>query len=429
MAMASGIEKRSIEQIRADFPGLHQEINGFPLVYLDNAATAQKPRAMIEATSDFYAKQYANVHRGIHTLSQKATDRFEAVREKIRVVLHAPEADEIIFTKGCTEAINLVATCYAVPTLKPGDEILLTGLEHHSNIVPWQLAAQATGAIVKAAALTDLGELDFEAFRGLVNERTKIVACVHISNAIGTINPIKQIIAEAKKFGAVCLVDGAQAGPHAPIDVVDLGADFYTLSCHKMYGPTGVGVLWGRRPLLETMPPYQGGGSMIRKVTFEETTFAEIPAKFEPGTPNIAGFIGFGATLDYLANLNAAESRPDWTRSDWVRSMDAIGAYECELEVYGRERLESIAGVRVLGPQTGKAAILSFTCEGVHPHDIGHFLDLKGIAVRVGHHCCQPTMRHFEVAATTRASLGLYNTKDELDRLAEAVAEAVTFLS
>jgi cysteine desulfurase/selenocysteine lyase len=402
---------------RADFPALHQTINGHPLTYLDNAATAQKPQAVTDAIDRLLAHDYANVHRGVHTLSQRATEEFEAVRTRVRRMLNAADEREIIFTKGCTESINLVAQSYLRPRLRPGDEILLTELEHHSNIVPWQLVAEATGAVIRVAPIDDNGVVTPEAFRAQLSERTRMAAFIHVSNALGTVTQVAELTALAHRAGAKVLVDGAQAGPHLPIDVQSIGADFYTLSCHKHYTPTGVGVLYGRLSLLEDMPPYQGGGSMIDSVTFEKTTYAPVPAKFEPGTPNIVGVIGMGAALDALAGCSDGE----WTRAEWVRMMNEIDAHERSLRVYGAELLRAIPGVRLYGEQPHMAGILSFTVAGVHPHDVGTVLDSQGVAVRAGHHCCQPLMRRLGVPATVRASLALYNQPADLQRLAAGV--------
>lgn len=419
--MISSTATYSVERVRADFPILQETIQGAPLAYLDNAATAQKPRRMIEATVRLLEHNYANVHRGVHSLSQRATEQFEAVRDKVRVVLNARESREVVFTKGCTEGINLVAQSAMRPRLAPGDEILVTAMEHHSNFVPWQILAQQTGATLRAVPMTETGELDLEAFESLLGPRTKVFACVHVSNSIGTVNPVRDLVARARAAGAICLVDGAQAGPHLPVDVQAIGADFYTLSCHKMYAPTGVGILYGRAELLDAMEPYQAGGGMIRSVSLEGTTYADAPDRFEPGTPNIIGFIGYGATLDYLASLGG--SAAPWTREDWVRAMNAIGTHEDAVAAYGRERLAAIPGLRMIGTAKSRASIISFVLDGVHAHDVGQVLDAAGVAVRVGHHCCQPTMRHFEVAATVRASLGLYNTREEIDQLADGLEQ------
>ncbi|CAN1546547.1 csdA Selenocysteine lyase/Cysteine desulfurase [Fimbriimonadaceae bacterium] len=402
---------------KSDFPNLLTAVNGQALAYLDSAASAQKPHAATEATTAFVEHQYANVHRGVHTLSQLATDAYELVRDQVKVILNAADRNEIIFTKGCTESINLVAQSFARPLLQPGDEILLTELEHHSNIVPWQLAAQASGAKVIAARIHDNGELDIDDFKAKLNSRTKIVAFTHISNALGTILPAKEMTEMAHAVGATVLIDGAQSGPHAAIDVQEIGADFYVLSIHKMYGPTGVGVLYGKLNLLEAMPPYQGGGSMIRSVSFEETTFAELPAKFEAGTPNIAGVVGLGATLDYIAG-------PNWNRDSWVRRVTEIGNYEAVVREYGVSQLAEIEGLSVYGDAEEMAGIISFTLKNVHPHDLGTILDQHGVAVRAGHHCCQPLMKRLGVPATARASIAAYNDLEDMDRLASAVIAA-----
>lgn len=409
-----------VQAARADFPALNQRIGKHPLVYLDNAASAQKPSRMIEETKRFLEQDFSNVHRGVHTLSQRATEQFEAVRDKVRIVLGAADSSEIVFTKGCTEGINLVAQSLARNTLKPGDEILVTTMEHHSNLVPWQIVAEQTGAKVVAIPLNECGELAEGAFESLLSDRTKFFACVHVSNSIGTVNPVAELIAKAKGVGAICLVDGAQAGPHMAVDVQELGADFYTLSCHKMYAPTGVGVLYGRRELLDSMPPYQGGGGMIELVTLEKTTYAAPPERFEAGTPNIVGIIGFGASLDYLASLVGSKA---FTREAWVKAMQAIEAHERALLEYASPLLERIPGVRIIGTAKNKAAILSFTFDNIHAHDVGQILDSLGVAVRVGHHCCQPLMKHFGLPATARASFGLYNDFADADRLAEALTK------
>lgn len=409
---AAGTRIDISQKVRKDFPALRQTVRGKPLVYLDSAATALKPESVIEATRAYYAENSTNVHRGVHTLSQLATDAFEATRGKVRAFLNAKEEEEVIFTKGCTEGINLVAQCYARSFLKAGDEIVITTMEHHSNIVPWQIVCEQVGAVLKVAPISNDGEVILEEYEKLLSDRAKIVAMVHISNSIGTVNPVRQMIAMAKKQGAVCLVDGAQAGPHLPIDVQEIDADFYTLSCHKIYGPTGTGILYGKRTLLEEMPPYQSGGSMIRTVSFEKTTYAEIPAKFEPGTPNIAGFIGLGAAIDYVQGVGK----------------EAISAYESELLAYGTELLGGIPGLTLRGRAKEKAGVLAFTLDGVHPHDIGTVLDSEGIAIRAGHHCTMPLMKRMGVPATARASVGMYTTKDELDALAEGIRKAIGIL-
>jgi cysteine desulfurase/selenocysteine lyase len=413
----------ALDAIRAEFPILRQDIHGYPLAYLDTAASAQKPRAVIEATSRFYERDYANVHRGVHTLSQRATDLFEATREKVRRVLNAGSLEEIVYTKGCTEGINLVAQSYARPRLKKGDEVLVTHMEHHSNLVPWQILCEQTGATLRAMPMNNVGELELGELDVLVSERTKVAAFVHVSNSIGTINPIRQMIRTVRQRSeAICVVDGAQAGPHLPIDVRDLDVDFYTLSCHKMYAPTGVGILYGRSDRLAETPPYQAGGGMIREVQIERTTYADPPERFEPGTPNIAGFVGYGAALDFVASLGGGGA--DWERKHWVAAMERIGAHEQDLLSLGTRLLQGIPGVRIIGLAKEKAGILSFEVDGVHPHDVGQVLDSLGVAVRVGHHCTQPVMRHFGVSATTRASFGFYTTPDEVERLAEGIKKA-----
>lgn len=416
-------EPLDLDAVRAEFPVLSQSVNGHPLAYLDTAASAQKPRGVIEATSRFYERDYANVHRGVHTLSQRATDLFEATREKVRLVLNAEHRDEIVYTKGCTEGINLVAQSYARPRLRPGDEVLATHMEHHSNLVPWQILCEQTGATFRAIPMNAVGDLDLQRLEDLVSERTKVFACVHVSNSIGTINPVGEMIGLVRaRSAAICVVDGAQAGPHLPIDVRALDPDFYTLSCHKMYAPTGVGILYGKRALLAETPPYQAGGGMIREVRIEGTTFAEPPERFEPGTPNIAGFVGYGAALDFVASLGGGCA--SWGREHWAAAMERIGAHEHALLALGTELLSTIEGLRIVGNAADKAGILSFVLEGVHSHDVGQVLDSVGVAVRVGHHCTQPVMKHFGVAATTRASFGVYSTPDEVARLADGVRKA-----
>ncbi len=416
-------EPLDLDAVRAEFPVLSQSVNGHPLAYLDTAASAQKPRGVIEATSRFYERDYANVHRGVHTLSQRATDLFEATREKVRLGLNAEHRDEIVYTKGCTEGINLVAQSYARPRLRPGDEVLATHMEHHSNLVPWQILCEQTGATFRAIPMNAVGDLDLQRLEDLVSERTKVFACVHVSNSIGTINPVGEMIGLVRaRSAAICVVDGAQAGPHLPIDVRALDPDFYTLSCHKMYAPTGVGILYGKRALLAETPPYQAGGGMIREVRIEGTTFAEPPERFEPGTPNIAGFVGYGAALDFVASLGGGCA--SWGREHWAAAMERIGAHEHALLALGTELLSTIEGLRIVGNAADKAGILSFVLEGVHSHDVGQVLDSVGVAVRVGHHCTQPVMKHFGVAATTRASFGVYSTPDEVARLADGVRKA-----
>lgn len=412
-----------IEEIRRDFPILGTSVNRHPLVYLDNGATSQKPAAVIEALKRYWQETNANVHRGVHHLSQKATHQYDYSRELMQTLLNARSPKEIVFTAGCTAAVNLVAETWGRTNLTPGDEILISTMEHHSNIVPWQLIAERTGARVRAIPITDVGEIDLEAYEQMLNERTKMVGLVHVSNALGTINPVGDMIAMAHKVGAKVLIDGAQAAPHMRVDVQAIDADFYVVSCHKMYAPTGVGILYGKEALLNAMPPYQGGGDMIHTVSFEKTTFAELPSKFEAGTPNIAGAVGLGATVEYLASLGARLlDDPDATLK--VR-LDACYGWmeerEAELTRYGTGALSEIPGLTITGTASHKAAILAFTLDCAHPHDVGTILDSEGIAVRTGHHCCMPLMRRLGVPATTRASLGIYNTKQEIDRLVEGV--------
>ena len=376
-------------------------MRGKPLVYLDNAATAQKPRAVIDAVTRFYAAENANIHRGVHYLSERATVAYDAVRQQVARFVNAASPAEIVFTRGTTEGINLVAQSWGRTQLRPGDEILITGMEHHSNIVPWQLVAAQTGAVVRAVPLTDVGELDLAAFDRLLTDRTRLLAVVHLSNALGTINPVRWMVSRARERGIVTLVDGAQSAPHLPVDVQALDCDFFAFSGHKVFGPTGVGVLYGRAALLEAMPPWQGGGDMIETVTLERSTFAPPPARFEAGTPMIAQVIGLGAALAYVEAIG----RP------------AIGVWEEELLGYATERVREIEGIRLVGTAREKASVLSFVVDGVHPHDVGAVLDDEGIAIRAGHHCAQPVMQRFGVPATARASFALYNTRDEVDTL------------
>jgi cysteine desulfurase/selenocysteine lyase len=392
--------------LRKDFPILQQRVRGKPLVYLDNAATAQKPQTVIDAVSRFYAHENANIHRGVHHLSEQATAAYDAVREKTARFLNARSPREVVFTRGTTESINLVAQSYGRTFLAAGDEILITGMEHHSNIVPWQLVCEQTGAVLRAAPLTSSGEIDLEAFRALLNDRTRFVAVVQLSNALGTINPVKRLIAWAHARNIPVLVDGAQSAAHLPVDVRDLDCDFFAFSGHKLFGPTGVGVLYGRESLLERMPPYQGGGGMIGSVTLAHSTWAPLPAKFEAGTPMIAQVIGLGAAIDYVSRVG----------------LPAIASWEQELLQYATRLVSRIEGVRVIGTARDKASVLSFVLDGVHPHDVGTVLDDVGIAIRAGHHCAQPTMQHFGVPATVRASFACYNTKEEAELLADSVA-------
>jgi cysteine desulfurase/selenocysteine lyase len=394
-----------VERIRADFPILARKIGGKPLVYLDNAATAQKPRAVIEAIERYYREQNANIHRAVYRLSEEATQEYESVRARVARFLNAAEAREIVFVRGTTEAINLVAHSFVRPRLRPGDEVLITAMEHHSNIVPWQIVCEERGARLRVAPMNRSGELLVEEFEKLLSERTKIASLVHVSNSLGTVNPVKELVALARSRGVPVLVDGAQAAPHYPVDVRDLGCDFYALSGHKLFGPTGIGVLYGRAELLEQMPPYQGGGDMILSVSFARTIYAPIPAKFEAGTPHIAGVVGLGAAIDYLGSLDRAQ----------------IAAHEADLLAYATERLSELPGLRILGTAAHKAAVISFVLEGIHPHDVGTIVDQEGVAIRTGHHCTQPVMEFFGVPATARASFALYNTREEVDALVRAL--------
>jgi len=394
-----------VERIREDFPVLKQTIHGKPLVYLDSAATAQKPFAVIDAIRKFHEVDCANIHRGVHELSQRSTAAYEETRTKAKRFLNSKSKSELIFVRGTTEAVNLVSNTWGRKNVKAGDEIVISAMEHHSNIVPWQMLCEEKGATLRVIPMNDRGELILEEYERLLNPRTKMVAFCHVSNALGTINPAAEMIAMAHKAGALTLVDGAQAAPHMKIDVQALDADFYAFSGHKVFGPTGIGILYGKSKLLNAMPPYQGGGDMIRTVTFEKTTYNDLPYKFEAGTPNIAGGIGLGAALDYATHLG----------------LDRIAAYEHELLVYGTEALSQIPGLRLIGTARDKAAVLSFVMEGIHPHDIGTVLDRQGIAVRTGHHCAQPVMDWFQVPATTRASLACYNTAAELDALVAGI--------
>ena len=393
---------------RADFPILAERIHGKPLVYLDNGASSQRPIAVLDAERRYAEHMHANVHRGVHTLSQRATDAYEGARERVRVFLNARSSREIIFTRGTTEAINLVAQSYARPRLGPGDEILITWLEHHANIVPWQMVAAATGARLVAAPINRRGELDLEAFASLLNERTRIVATAHVSNALGTVLPVRDIVALAHARQVPVLFDGAQAVPHSVVNVRALDCDFYAFSAHKMYGPTGIGVLYGRESLLEAMPPWQGGGDMILTVSFTGTTYNELPHKFEAGTPNMGGAVGLAAAIDYLDGIGLAR----------------IAEYEHGLLDYATARLSTVDGLTIVGTAREKASLVSFTLEGVHPHDLGTILDQAGIAIRTGHHCAMPVMEYFGVPATARASFAFYNTRAEIDLLVEAVAAA-----
>lgn len=411
------------QQRRREFPILDLQIDGRSLVYLDNGATSQKPQSVLDVLQTYWTAQNANIHRGVHHLSQLATREYDAARETVRVFLNAAQSREIIFTKGCTESVNLVAHGLARNgTLGEGDTVLVSLMEHHSNIVPWQLEAERVGAKVLPIPITERGEIDLDAYDALLRaNRVKVVGIVHVSNSLGTVNPVKEIVARAHAAGALVLVDGAQAGPHTLVDVQDLDADFYTLSCHKMYAPTGVGVLYGKRALLEALPPYQGGGDMIRVVSFERTTFAELPAKFEAGTPNIAGVIGLGAAIRYIAGLSGHET---FSRDALADAFELIGRHEHRLTVRATDALQEIPGLRITGTAPQKAGIVAFTLPHVHPHDIGTILDQDGIAIRAGHHCCMPLMRHMGVPATARASFALYNTEEEVDALVASVRKA-----
>ena len=395
-----------LTSIRADFPILRQRIHGKSLVYLDNAASVQKPKAVIDAISECYSGYYANIHRGVHLLSERSTMAYEGAREKVRAFLNAASTQEIIFTRNTTESINLVASSFGGSAVKAGDEIIITGMEHHSNIVPWQLLCDRTGAVLKVAPFTDAGELILEEYERLLNSgRVKLAAFVHISNALGTINPVKMMVDLAHARGVPTLVDGAQSVPHLTVDVQNLDCDFYAFSGHKLYGPSGVGVLYGKQALLDAMPPYQGGGDMISVVTFEKTEYADLPNKFEAGTPNIAGVIGMGAALDWLNAIG----------------LDAVAAHEQQLLDYATAQLLEIPGLIIMGTARDKAALVAFTLQGVHPHDIGTILDREGIAIRAGHHCAQPVMQRYGVPATARASLAVYNSRDEVDALVKAL--------
>lgn len=398
----------NVEQVRSDFPVLTRKVHGKPLLYFDTAASAQRPAAVIEAIDNFYRVHNANVHRGVHSLSQEATDLYEGGRAKLAEFINAASEREIIFTRGTTEAINLVAQSFLRPVLNPGDEILVSHMEHHANIVPWQMLCQQTGAILKVIPINQRGELEIESLPELLTERVKLVGLVHISNALGTVNPVAEVCRMAKKFGIPVLIDGAQAMPHIPVDVQALGCDFYCLSGHKMYGPTGIGALWAREATLEAMPPWQGGGEMIRRVTFEKTTWNDVPAKFEAGTPHIAGAIGLGAAVDYLSSFDPAE----------------LAVHENTVLEYGSKRLQEIEGLRIIGTARHKAGVISFTLKDIHPHDLGTVIDHYGIALRTGHHCAMPVMQFFGVPATARVSFGLYNTVGEVDALVEALHSA-----
>ena len=397
-----------VETYRQDFPILEQTVRDMPLVYLDNAATAQKPRQVIEVLDDYYRSYNSNIHRGVHTLSELATDAYETARKKIQRFINAESLQEVIFVRGTTEGINLVAQSYGRSRLGAGDEIIVSTMEHHSNIVPWQLLCEQTGAVLKVIPINDAGELDMDEYKNLLSERTRIVAIVHISNALGTINPIAEITAQAHAAGAVVVIDGAQAAPHTKLDMAALDCDFYTFSGHKLFGPTGIGVLYGKQALLEDMPPYHGGGDMIKMVTFEKTLYNDLPYKFEAGTPYIAGVIGLGAAVDYVSDVD----------------LDRIHDYEDGLLQYAAEAAATVPGLRQIGTAADKASILSFVVDGIHPHDLGTILDHDGIAIRTGHHCAMPVMERFGIPATARASLAFYNTTEEVDKLVAGIDKA-----
>src|SRR5882757_5090711 len=397
-----------VMSVRRDFPVLSRMIRGKPLAYLDNGASAQRPTSVIDAVDDYERRHHANIHRGVHTLSQEATGLYEAARDKVLAFLHAASRHEVIFVRGTTEAINLVAQSYLRPILKPGDEILITHLEHHANIVPWQMVCEQTGAKLMVAPMDEHGEVHVEAVEALMSERTRLFACAHVSNALGTVLPVRRLVAAAKARGITTLIDGAQAVPHMAVDVQDLGCDFYAFSGHKLFGPTGIGILYGREAVLERMPPWQGGGDMILAVSFEKTTYNTLPYKFEAGTPNISGAIGLGAAVEFLQTLD----------------LEGAHAHEHALLTYASETLSAIDELRIVGTAKHKASLVSFVVAGVHPHDLGTILDEDGIAIRTGHHCAMPVMDYFKLAATARASFAFYNTFEEIDRLATAIQRA-----
>jgi cysteine desulfurase/selenocysteine lyase len=397
-----------VERIRRDFPILSRQIRGRPLVYLDNGASAQQPRAVIDAVRDYHELHHANVHRGVHTLSQEATDLYEGAREKVRRFVNAGSTREIVFVRGTTEAINLVAQSWGRPRLRPGDEIVITWLEHHANIVPWQQVCQQTGAVLRVVPIDRRGVVDFDACLALLGPRTRMVAVAHVSNALGTVLPVQQVVAAARDRGIATLVDGAQAVPHQRVDVRSLDCDFYAFSGHKLFGPTGIGVLYARQPVLESMPPWQGGGDMILTVSFERTTYNALPYRFEAGTPNIAGAVGLGAAIDYVEGIG----------------MDRIARHEHELLAYATRRLEQVPGLTIIGTAPEKASLVSFVIDGIHPHDLGTILDAEGVAIRTGHHCAMPVMDFFGLPATARASLAFYNTRAEIDVLVAALGTA-----
>ncbi len=396
-----------VERVRRDFPALHQKVHGRDLVYLDSAATSQKPQSVIDAVTRYYTEDNANVHRGLHALSERATASYESARQKVCRFIHAAETHEIVFVRGATDGINLLAQSYGRSRLKPGDEVLITHMEHHSNIVPWQIVCEQTGAVLRVAPIDDRGELVMGEFERLLTDRTRIVAASHVSNALGTINPVEHMVELAHRAGAIVLLDGAQAVAHGSVDVQSIDCDAYVLSGHKMFGPTGVGVLYGKTSLLEQMPPYQSGGDMIKSVSFQKTTYNDLPYRFEAGTPNIAGVVGLGAAVDYLEALDTG----------------AVRAHEDDLLEAATEGLSQVAGLRLIGTAARKASVVSFVLDDIHPHDIGTILDGMGIAVRTGHHCAQPVMEHFDVPATVRASMAMYNTRQDVDALVQALSK------
>jgi len=403
----------NVERVRADFPVLHQTVNGKPLVYLDNGASSQVPQVVIDRGSIYLEQEHSNIHRGVHYLSQRATTAYEGAREKVKRFLNAREAKECIFVRGATEGINLVMHGYGRKFIGAGDEIIISAMEHHANIVPWQMLCEEKGARLRIIPMNDAGELLLDEYDALLNERTKFVAVTHVSNALGTINPIKEMIEQAHKYGVPVLIDGAQSAPHMPVDVQDLDCDFFTFSGHKVYAPTGSGIVYGKAEILERMNPFQGGGDMIKSVTFEKTIYAELPNKFEAGTPAIASQIGLGAAIDYLNTIDREQA----------------AVHEHELLRYATERISAIEGVRIIGTARNKASVLSFVIDDIHPHDIGTILDQEGIAVRAGHHCAQPVMQRFKVPATARASFAFYNTKEEVDILASTIEKVIEIFS
>ena len=408
--MPSGFDA---ERVRADFPVLQQQVNGRPLAYLDNGATSQKPQAVIDELVRYYSTENANVHRGVHTLSQNATEDYEGARAKVKRLLNAADDHEIVFTRGTTDSINLVAQSFGKQSLGPGDEVIVSNMEHHSNIVPWQMLREEKGVVLKVVPIDESGELLMDEYERMLSPRTKLVSITHVSNALGTILPVDRIIGMAHDRDVPVMLDGAQAVPHMAVDVQKLDCDFYVFSGHKMFGPTGIGVLYGKADLLEAMPPVQGGGDMIKSVTFERTIYNDLPYKFEAGTPNIAGAIGLGAAIDYVQSVG----------------YDSFASYEDELLDYGTRALESIEGIRIIGTAPRKAGILSFVMENVHPHDIGTILDAEGVAVRTGHHCAQPVMQRFQIPATVRASMAMYNTKEDIDALVRAIDRVIEIFS